>query len=143
MRNVECSLRLVQFFALPLPLLVQPANAVQRFFHIGETIDDRPTIGFQQFFLTGRGLVAFGAQASVVEHGRKQSCAEVVEGTAQNVARAVGAGADFRAEGDGRQHRGAGHGDVGLGRGQLRFGPGDVRATAEQLAGHAGIDGWP
>ena len=65
--DVERRLRLVQLFPLPLPLFIQPANAVQGFFHVGETIDDRPAVVLQQFFLARRGLVALGAQAAVVE----------------------------------------------------------------------------
>ncbi|MNL15539.1 hypothetical protein D3C87_1365300 [compost metagenome] len=128
---------------MPLSLFIQPANAVKRFFHVGETVDDRSAVVLQQFFLARRGLVALGAQAAVVEHRCQQSGREVIERTAQDVGGAVGAGAQFGAQGHGRQHGGAGDGDIGLRGGQLCFGPGDVRATGEQLAGHTGGDGRP
>ncbi|MNQ70568.1 hypothetical protein D3C85_852120 [compost metagenome] len=143
MRDVEGGLRLAQFFTLPPALFIQSANAVEGFFDVGEAVDDRAAIGFQQFLLARRGLVALGAEAAVVEHRRKQPGGEVVEGAAQDVVGPVGTGADFGGEGHGRQHRGPGDGDVGLGRGQLRLGPGNVRTAAEQLAGYPGVNRRP
>ena len=67
LRNVERGLGLVQFFALPLPLLIQAANAVEGFFDVGKSIDDRASVGFQQFLLAGCGLVALGTETAVIE----------------------------------------------------------------------------
>ncbi|MOA09530.1 hypothetical protein D3C78_1293670 [compost metagenome] len=141
--NVERGLRLAQFFALPLALFVEAANAAQGFFHVSEAIDDRPSIGFQQFVLTRLGLVALGAQAAVVEDRRGQSGRQVVERGAQQIRRQIGASAEAGGQGDFRQHGGAGHADVSLGRRQFGFGAGDVRTPAQQIAGHTTGDVRP
>ena len=55
----------------------------------------------------------------------------------------IGAGAETGGEGDFRQHGGAGHSDVSLSGRQFGFGAGDVRAPAQQVAGHATGDVRP
>ncbi|MNE50786.1 hypothetical protein D3C80_1453810 [compost metagenome] len=128
-------MRLGQFFGLPLPLFVEATDTGEGFFDVGKPVDDRASIGFQQFLLTGHGLVAFGAEAAVVEDRCDQPGRQVVERAAQGVVEGVGARTEAGTQGHAGQHRRTGNDDVGLGRSQLGFCTGDVRAAAEQVAG--------
>ena len=136
MGDVESGLCLTQFFALPLALFVQPANAVEGFFDVGEAVDDRAAIGLQQLILTRRGLVALSAEAAVIEDRRDQPRSQVVERTADQVIKLVSARAELRRQCDSGQHRGASDFDISLGGRQLCFGASNVRAMGEQIARH-------
>ena len=93
--------------------------------------------------LARRGLVAFSAEATVIENRCDQSGGQVVERAADQIVELIGARAELGGQGQCRQHGRASDFDVSFGGGQLCFGACDVRTMGEQLAGHAGGDIWP
>ncbi len=135
--EIEGALRLLQLLLLPVQLAVEAVDAVQRAFGVGKGGEDRLAVGFQQFFLARQAAVALGAQAAVVEDRGEQVGAQVVIGVAESVGGAVGAGRQLGAQGQLGEQRRARHLHVGLGRGQLRFGVGDIGTAAEQFARQA------
>ena len=141
--QIKGDTRLFHFLVLPAALALHAGDGVQGFLHIREPGQDAGAVQLQQLLLFGTGHVPGGTQPTVVEDRRGEPGGEGVVGAVEDIGHGPGATAQVRAQYQARQHRRPSYLDIGAGRRQACLGGGDVRAAAEQFAGHAAADGWP
>src|SRR5262249_58344185 len=128
---------------LHLLLLREPRGGDERLLHVLEAGEDRLAIGLHELALARLGDGLLTAQATAVEDRLQQRRGDPDRGGRaardEREQRAAGQAGRSR-ELDGRQQRRARGGDVGVGRGELGLGAGQVRTAYEEVRGQAGID---